>query len=141
MNSMALVSQIYRQYSKISGSCLNINKCALMPINGIVSAIDLPKDLKVVEYVKICGVYFGLNAFNLTETSLRKKLEETVAKYSNRRLTTFSRTTIINVVVLAKLWYVVNTFPLSSVFIKWDNKCIFSFFVEDHTSLDYSTKI
>jgi hypothetical protein len=39
----------------------------------------------------------------------------------------FSRATKINVVVLAKLWYVGNIFPFSSVFIKLVNTSIYRF--------------
>ena len=127
INSLDFFEEIYNQYSKISGSKLNKNKCAIMPIKRYEDKDFKDFPYKITNFVKICGVYFGQNSIKLNEQQLIKKVDRVIAQYQFRRLALYTRATIINVVILAQVWYVLSICRLSTEFIKQLNRKIFKF--------------
>jgi hypothetical protein len=74
--------------------------------------------IKVEDKVKICGIWFGKGAQKLNETKILDGIRDSVTRYEKRNLNLYTRSTIINTVFLAKLWYVAAVFDFSKAFVK-----------------------
>jgi hypothetical protein len=61
---------------------------------------------------------FRISRSNFERQSLKSKLEDAISKYININLTIFSRATVVNMVILANLWFVGNVVVFTSAFLK-----------------------
>jgi hypothetical protein len=83
--------------------------------------------IKLEDKVKICGIWFGNGAQKLNETKILEGIRDSASRYDKRNLNLYTRTTIINTVLLAKLWYIAAVFDFTKRFLKDVDSIIFKF--------------
>jgi hypothetical protein len=82
---------------------------------------------KKVNLVKIGGIFFGASALQETEDKLKLKVQNTLDLFRHRHLTYLGKATLINTVVLSKLWHHATCLRLSDQFFEWLDTLIFKF--------------
>jgi hypothetical protein len=118
---------IYNDYARVSGASINRDKCVLMKQGRINEFDNRDIGIKVEDKVKICGIWFGKGAQKLNETKILDGIRDSVTRYEKRNLNLYTRSTIINTVFLAKLWYTAAVFDFSKAFVKEVDSIIFKF--------------
>lgn len=81
----------------------------------------------MVTQIKVCGVWFGRDYVNENEKALLTKIVSTFDLLRLKRLPIQNRVVIVNVVALAKLWFVGSVVPLTPRFLSTINKHTFKF--------------
>ena len=107
IDSIGEVLRLYQEYSKMSGAKLNRNKCAIMPMKGHTQddfRLYVLNGINVVDTVKVRGVYLGQNARIKNQEMVKTKIDKTLKQYEGQKLTLFTRSTVINTVILAQLY-------------------------------------
>ena len=122
-----ILIEIYNEYSKYSGSKLNLNKCSILPICHDRQNELNKTGFKVVEQTKICGIYFGNEEKRLNEEARVNKVEGKISQYANRQHPIFSRATIVNTVILAQIWFVLAVVDISRSCINDITRRVFKF--------------
>jgi hypothetical protein len=125
--SVNLAIHYFNLFCAASGAKLNLNKCEAIIISGNPDFNNWPTWLKTVNLVKIGGIYFGANALKVTEEKLKIKLQSTLESFKHRHLTYLGKATLINTLVLSKLWHHATCISLSDNFFKWLDTLIFKF--------------
>lgn len=87
----------------MSGAAINRDKCAILKQGKRVPNEFVGLGVQQVDSVKICGVWFGEAAQEKNEKHILDGMRDRVNKYEKRNLNLYTRTTIINTVILAKL--------------------------------------
>jgi zinc-binding in reverse transcriptase len=82
--------------------------------------------------IKVYGVYFGENSTFNNSSTLLKKIRKCINLFNSRRLTLIGKAVIVNVVVLAKLWYVGSVVPLPQTLVTTVSRAIFTFIWSDY---------
>ena len=80
--------------------------------------------------IQILGIIYNSNikcAIEISWTHILDKIKKQIRIYSQRYLTLFQRVIVINIVILAKVWYTAHTYPLPLKYSKLINKEIFHF--------------
>lgn len=109
---------VFELYGESTGAKINIEKSEILCIgNSTLSNEDLAR-LKFREcddVVKILGVYLGTNkskcAFKNWKDKV-SKIKSLLGFWSKRELTIQGRCTVINSLVMSKLWYVLSVFSI-----------------------------
>ncbi len=127
VESVNIALQIFTLYGRASGASLNLNKSVACFINGNPDLTNWPAWLQIKPAVKICGIYYGLDASKLIEEKLQARLECDINNTKGRYLTMLGRVTLLNVAILTKLWYVAACHILTPSFMKWLERLIFKY--------------
>jgi exonuclease III len=127
--SVNMALQIFDKYSQLSGAVVNKSKCKACVLSGNPSTSNWPSWIAMENSVKICGVFYGGNAKALNEERILSKLNNIISFYKSLqfKLTLRGKVTILNTVILNKIWFIGNIVTLSNTFLKKLNKIIFSF--------------
>ena len=115
------------------GCSLNIKKTEglLIQTNRVYHNNNkFPIKWNIKEYVKILGIHFNNDIEETKRYNIKKCIQkmENHAKIQNQRhLSLKGKTIIINTILLSKLWYVGNVFPIPKDLLPEINKIIFQF--------------
>ena len=127
---------IFEQFSKYKtamGCSLNISKTEglLIQTNRVYHINNkFPIKWNIKEYVKILGIHFNNDIEKTKRCNINKciqNMENNVKIQDQRNLSLKGKTIIINAVLLSKLWYVGNVFPVPKNLLTEINKIIFKF--------------
>ena len=132
---------IFEQFSKYkteSGCSLNINKTEglLIQTNRVYNNNKFPIKWSIKEFVKILGIHFNNDIEMAKRYIISKciqKMENNVKIQNQRHLSLKGKTIIINTILLSKLWYVSNVFPIPKDLLSEINKIIFKFLWNNKT--------
>ena len=117
----------FNTFCRASGAKLNLAKCEACIFSGRPDLSGWPSWLKIVDAVKICGIYFGARASLLMEDKLKQKITSSLKTFGSRHLTLLGKVILINTLVLSKLWYTATCTIISDPFFRWLDGAIFSF--------------
>lgn len=107
------VIKVFRQYSEATGAQLNLEKSRACIMAGNPDLSAWPPELKFEDQLKILGIHFGTEAQTLNEDKLRKGTSAAISAVQHRHLTMLGRTTIANIIILAKFWYIAQINDIS----------------------------
>jgi hypothetical protein len=108
--------EVYGRFAAVSGAAINKDKCIVCKQGRNVTNEFEQLGVKQADSVKICGVWFGASAQDKNEDHILTSIREKVKCYEQRNLNIYTRTTIINTVLLANLWYIASVYDFSKVF-------------------------
>lgn len=97
----------------------------------------MPNWIVIKDNIKVCGVYFGAQAQPINEDSLIEKVAKAISFHQSRTLTMRGKAILMNVIALARVWYVGEVACLSNDFYINLNKLLFKFLW--NTSYTYTT--
>jgi Reverse transcriptase (RNA-dependent DNA polymerase) len=126
-SSVNIAIEYFDTFCRASGARFNLAKCEARIFSGLPDLSEWPSRLKIVDTVKICGVYFGANASLMIENKLKEKITASFKTLKSRHLTILGKVTLINTLILAKLWYTATCTILNDPFFRWLDGVIFSF--------------
>ena len=120
-----------KMFEAATGSLLNKNKSCILGLGAWSEKNEWPlKCFKSVECAKILGIYVQSSFFKTCEmnwTSVVEKVRKSVNMLSQRYLTLYQRTVIVNSLILSKVWYLSHTPPLSKSDIQKINATIIKY--------------
>jgi hypothetical protein len=126
VQTINLAFYYFQVFCNASGARINYEKCSACIFYGDHQPESWPRHLKIVDTVKICGIYFGKNAQKLNEELLKTKIQKTADNFKNRHLTHKGKAVLINTLLLANLWYIGTIIIPSKNFLVWLRGVIFS---------------
>ncbi|KAK6167008.1 hypothetical protein SNE40_021121 [Patella caerulea] len=117
IESVNSVFKVLELYVRGSGALINKSKSELLPI-GKSEYLDYAYniDVKIVsDAIEILGVYLGPNrkvCSSLNWDSKVSKIKQLLGLWSRRRITLAGKVTVIQSLLLSKLWYTASVIPL-----------------------------
>ena len=123
----------FSKYEKATGCTLNAHKTkGLLIQTNTVAKICQKYHIKwcTDEFVRILGVHFN-NDYEHTKyfniQACIRQMEECAKTQSQRNLSLKGKTIVINTLILSKLWFIANVFPIPKDLIPEINKIIFGY--------------
>ena len=115
--SVKKVLNYFQKLQIATGSTINYEKTTVLPINTDQTS-NLPQQIKIkqrYETTKILGIQFNENlqvANSLNWTKIIEKITHQINKLSQRILSLKGKVQIINTLILSKISFLSNTFPI-----------------------------
>jgi hypothetical protein len=98
----------YRYFGRGSGAKLNMGKSKGMFLGKWKTRSDHPFGISWVDKLKIFGAWFGKVNVEEMWGPILVKVRKTLGLFKGRSLSIFGRATIVNTMVLSKLWYLAS---------------------------------
>ena len=128
-----LLFEKFSKYEKATGCTLNAHKTKglLIQTNTVARICQkYPITWCTDEFVRILGVHFN-NDYQHTKyfnmQACIRQMEECAKTQSQRNLSLKGKTVVINTLILSKLWFMANVFPIPKDLIPEINKIIFGY--------------
>lgn len=119
-----------KQFSKVAGPQLNLDKCEGIPLNKNPEDMSNHWGLKWVNIAKCLGIYVGLDKVKCQKYNWNDKIlliEQLLSSWGKRELTIFGKIVVIKMLALSKITYsVTNTIEPKDAASKL-NKMFFNF--------------
>ena len=109
--SVSAIFEHFDNYSKFSGSKVNKDKTELMFIGIWRNRTDTPLNIKRVEYMNIFGITFGSKNARDNWDPVVENILQRMNLFSSRKLSLPAKAKVINVMILAKAWYMAAIIP------------------------------
>ena len=103
------------KFAELSGLKVNVDKTSCLPI-GSLQRSRIPSEfrVKVVDELKILGIYFSANTKEITKRNLREKINsirQDIAQWKRRNLTPVGKICIIKSLLLSKIVHLFIALP------------------------------
>ena len=109
--SVSVIFEHFDNYSKFSGSKINKDKTELLFIGTWRNRIETPLNIKRVESMNIFGIVFGTTNLRDNWNPVVENILQRINIFSSRKLSLPAKAKIINVMILAKAWYLAAIIP------------------------------
>ena len=130
--SIEYIFKILKDFGLASGVMVNTNKSQIFGFGDWENREDWPvSDLRTEKStIEILGIIFSRDinqAIELSWSRIIEKIEIMTRLLSMRHLTLYQRASVINSLVLARVWYNAHTYPLPTKYSKLIHKEIFEY--------------
>ena len=121
----------FSKYEKASGCSLNAHKTKglLIQTNTVAKICQkYPLTWSTDEFVRILGAHFNNDHENTKYFNIHpciRQMEECAKTQSQRNISLKGKTIVMNTLILSKLWFITNVFPIPKDLIPEINKIIF----------------
>ena len=123
--------RIIRRFKRTSGLEINMGKSEIMWINqDLRKQTKITLGLKLVQQLKVTGVWFGSDNEDITERNfypLLTKLARRLNEWKQRNLSVYGRITVLKAVGISQLIYMSTMVPCPEWVIKQANTLMFKF--------------
>ena len=122
--------QLVTDSGKASESKLNVNKTCVL-LCGSLKNYQPNANVKmkfIYDKIKMLGVHLGnVNVNDYNFAPIVNSIRKLFGLWSNRNLSIFGKSVVVNILILSKLWYVANIFSVPDQIVKDINQNISKF--------------
>jgi len=119
INSLSETLQTFKQFEKVSGLAINIDKTQVIKLGSANINLNCPiVDIPYTKTFKLLGIHFSTNLEEMYELNFRDKvanIRQLVRTYQARNFSITGRITIVKMYMLPKLIHVLAVLPLPNL--------------------------
>ena len=119
INSLSETLQTFKQFEKVSGLAINIDKTQVIKLGSANINLNCPiVDIPYTKTFKLLGIHFSTNLEEMYELNFRDKvanIRQLVRTYQARNFSITGRITIVKMYMLPKLIHVLAVLPLPNI--------------------------